>query len=155
MPTKLPTNTMMDAFKRYCEAIRKTKPVFTRFKDGNLIKHALKHLSEFQIEMLFLWFLREKKHMRPTIGAALSKGIISDFINAGQKEYGFYNKLEKLAKQYIDAEKNSKEIKTEADEMTKILEKLRGELSEKLRPFSYQARAKIAEETAKEERKKK
>jgi hypothetical protein len=153
MSIKLPTNAIMDAFKRYCEAIRKTKPVFTRFKDGNLIKHALKHLSAFQIEMLFLWFLREKKHMRPTIGAALSKGIISDFINASQREYGFYNKLEKLAKQYTDTEKTSKEIKAETGEMTKALTKLKSELSEKLKPFSYQTQAKIAEETAKEERK--
>lgn len=142
----------MDAFKRYCETIRKIKPDFTRFKDGNLIKHAFRHLSRFQIEMLFIWFLKEKKHMQSTIGAALSKGTINDFINASHKEYGFYNKLEQLAKQYADTGKTNEEIKNETGEMVKALAKLRNELSEKLKPFSYQNRAKIAEEAAKAER---
>jgi hypothetical protein len=149
---KLPTNALMDAFKRYCEVIRKASPQFTRFKDGNLIKHGLKHLSEFQLEMLFLWFLKEKKHMRPTIGAALSKGIISDFIGASRREYGFYNKLEQLAKLYAGDKKTGEEIKTETGEMVKALEKLKAELAEKTRPFNYQTRAEIAEETAKAER---
>lgn len=151
---KIPTNYLIDAFNRYCENIRRIKPNFTRFKDGNLIKCGLKHLSAFQMEMLFLWFLKEKKHMQPMIGAALSKGIISDFINASHKEYGFYNKLERFAKQYAGAEKTGEEIKTETGEMIKALGKLKKELSEKLKPFNYQIRAKIAEEAAKEERKK-
>lgn len=151
---KLPTNALMEAFKRYCEAIRKTKAVFTRFKDGNLIKRALKHLSEFQVETLFLWFLKEKKHMQPTVGAALSKGIISDFIKASQREYGFYNKLEQMAKLYAGDKKTGEEIKTETGRMVEALEKVKAELSKKIKPFSYQTYAKIAEETAKEERKK-
>jgi hypothetical protein len=144
----------MDAFKRYCETIRRVKPVFTRFKDGNLIKQGLKHLSEFQMEMLFIWFLKEKKHMRPTIGAALSKGIIGDFINTSYKEYGFYNKLGQLAKQYIDASQSNKQIKDEANKMISKLEKLKADLIKKVKPFSYQTTAKIAEEAAKEKRKK-
>jgi hypothetical protein len=152
--SKLPTNVLMDAFKRYCEAIRKVSPQFTRFKDGNLIKHGLRHLSEFQVEMLFLWFLKEKKHMRPTIGAALSKGIIGDFIDANRREYGFYNKLEQLAKLYAGDKKTGEEIKTETMEMIEALEKLKAELAKKVRPFNYQTRAKIAEETAAMERKK-
>ncbi len=144
----------MDAFKRYCETIRKTKPVFVRFKDGSLIKHALKHISPFQTEMLFIWFLKNKIHMQPTIGAALSKGIITDFIKASKREYGFYNRLDQLARQYADIKKSGEEIKTEADEMIKALEKLKTELSKKIQPFSYGERAKIAEEAAAEERKK-
>jgi len=67
--------------------------------------------------------------MRPTIGAALSKGIISDFINASHKEYGFYNKLEQMARRYTDTDRNNEEIKTEANEMIKSLEKLKKEFS--------------------------
>jgi len=86
---KVPTNALMNSFQKYCEAIRKNKPYFTRFKDGSLIKNALRHLSKFQIEMLFIWFLKEKRNMQPTIGAALCKEIIRDFINASHKEYVF------------------------------------------------------------------
>jgi hypothetical protein len=126
---KLPTNALMNSFEKYCEAIRKIKPHFIRFKDGSLIKHALKHISPSQTEMLFIWFLKNKIHMRPTIGAALSKGIISDFINASHKEYGFYNKLEQMARRYTDTDRNNEEIKTEANEMIKSLEKLKKEFS--------------------------
>lgn len=133
MPTKLPTNAMMDAFKRYCEIIRRTKPQFIRFKDGNLIKNGLKHISPFQMEMLFIWFLKEKKHMQPAIGAALSKGIISDFINASHREYGFYNNLEQMAKQYTGTKKTDEEIKTETGEMLKALEKLKTEFAKKVK----------------------
>ena len=150
---KIPTNAFFNSFKRYCEAIRKINPDFTRFKDGNLIKNALKHLSEFQIEMLFLWFLKEKGHMKPTIGAALSCGIISDFINASHREYGFYNRLEQLAKKYGGAEKTDKELESEVGKIAEALEKLKSELSKKVRAFSHRTRAEIAEETAKEERK--
>jgi hypothetical protein len=150
---KLPTNALMESFDEYSKAIRKIKPNFTRFKDGNLIKNALRHISKFQVEMLFLWFLKEKTHMQPTIGAALSRGIIDDFIKASRKEYGFYNKLDQLARQYADVRKSEGEMKTEADEMVKALEKLKAELAGKIRPFSYGERAKIAEEVAAEERK--
>ncbi len=112
---KLPTNILMESFQKYCEVIRKTKPNFTRLKDGNLIKHALKHLSLFQTEMLFIWFLKEKIHMQPTIGAALSRGIIADFINAGYREYGFYGKLDKLARLYIGTGQSSEKIKNKAN----------------------------------------
>ncbi len=142
---KLPTNALMDSFQKYCEAIRKTKPCFTRFKDGSLIKNALRHISKFQIEMLFIWFLKEKIHMQPTIGAALCKEIIRDFINASHKEYGFYNKLEQLANQYIDNKRSSKEIKRETDEMLAKLEKLKADLSKKVKPFSPQERTQITE----------
>ena len=149
---KLPTNALMESFDEYSKAIRKTRPNFTRFKDGNLIKNALRHISKFQVEMLFLWFLKEKIHMQPTIGAALSKGIIEDFIKASRKEYGFYNKLDRLARQYANIKKTNEEMKTEAGEMVKALEKLKDELAKKIRPFSHRERAKIAEEVATEER---
>ncbi len=142
---KLPTNALMNSFQKYCEAIRKTKPCFTRFKDGNLIKNALRHISKFQIEMLFIWFLKEKINMQPTIGAALCKEIISDFINASHKEYGFYNNLEQLANQYIGSGLSGKEIKVEANEMLKTLEKLKADFSKKVKPFTPQERTQITE----------
>lgn len=90
--------------------------------------------------------------MQPTIGAALSRGIINDFIVASHREYGFYNQLEQLAKRYSATEKNSEKIRAETNNMVKSLEKLKKELAKKMRPFNYQTRAKIAEEIAKVER---
>ncbi len=142
---KLPTNALMNSFQKYCEAIRKNKPYFTRFKDGSLIKNALGHLSRFQIEMLFIWFLKEKRNMQPTIGAALCKEIIRDFINASHKEYGFYNNLEQLAGQYIEGGHNNQEIKRETEEMLMTLQKLKADLSEKVRPFTSRERTQITE----------
>ncbi len=83
--------------------------------------------------------------MQPTIGAALCKEIIRDFINASHKEYGFYNKLEQLANQYVDNKRSGKEIKRETDKMLKALEKLKADLSEKVKPFSSQERTQITE----------
>jgi len=142
---KVPTNALMNSFQKYCEAIRKNKPYFTRFKDGSLIKNALRHLSKFQIEMLFIWFLKEKRNMQPTIGAALCKEIIRDFINASHKEYGFYNSLEQLANQYIDNKPSNKKIKRETDEMLATLQKLKANLSEKVKPLTCQERTQITE----------
>ena len=91
---KLPTGLLMRIFDRYSQALRGVRPAFIRFKDGKLIKHALRYLTEFQIEMLFVWFLSVKKEMRPTIGAALCKEVISAFLEASHREYAFYNQLE-------------------------------------------------------------
>jgi len=120
---KLPTNALMRSFNQYCKEIRKTKPVFVRFKDGNLIKHALKHVSTFQLEMLFIWFLREKTNMQPMIGSALCKEVIANFIETSHKQYGFYGGLEQLARRYTP--KPEAEIKSEASAMADALAKLK------------------------------
>ena len=151
----VPTNALIKSFKEYCEAIRKIKPIFTRFKDGNLIKSALNHLSALQIEMLFVWFLKRERKMQPTIGAALCKEVIADFINASHKEYGFYGNLEQLAKQYVNAATSGEKIKTETGKMAEALEKLKAELSKKFRPFSHAVRTQIMEEASAAERKRK
>lgn len=93
---KLPTNDLLREFNRLTITIRNTKPFFVRFKDGGLVKSALGHLSEGQIRLLFIWFLMEKREMQPTIGAALSRATIHSFLEASQKEYGFYNRLSQL-----------------------------------------------------------
>lgn len=126
---KIPTNSLMESFQKYCEAIRKTKPDFIRFKDGSLIKHALKYLSASQIELLFIWFLKEKGHMRPSVGAALSRGIISDFISAGRREYNFYSKLDKWARFYRGGEKAG----AGGAAMNEALEKFKAELLGKIK----------------------
>ncbi|MBI1956852.1 MAG: hypothetical protein HYS44_00105 [Candidatus Niyogibacteria bacterium] len=92
---KMPTGSLMRSFDLYSQKLRNERPRFIRFKDGKLIKHALTYLTEFQIEMLFVWFLQSKKNMRPTIGAALCKEVIADFIRESSREYGFYARLEK------------------------------------------------------------
>jgi hypothetical protein len=111
---KLPTNKLIATFNEYCQAVRGEKPVFTRFKDGNLIKHALRHLTEIQIEQLFIWFLVEKKEMKPTIGAALCKEVIADFLKQASKEYGFYSKIDGYFQRYLKREIKTEEGKNQA-----------------------------------------
>ena len=93
--------------------------------------------------------------MRPTIGAALCKEVIANFIKASYKKYGFYNELEQLAKQYTKIKQNSEKIKSESEAMMEALIKLKAGLSKKMRPFDYRTRTKIAEEIAASERKQK
>lgn len=121
---KLPTNDLLREFNRLTIEIRSTKPVFVRFKDGNLIKNALKHLSEWQIRTLFVWFLKEKRDMQPTVGAALSSAVIESFLKASGKEYGFYNRVGNLYPV----------VRAEQDENKHHqIEELRNNLSEKLK----------------------
>jgi hypothetical protein len=91
--TVLPTTKLIAVFKRYTEEIRHTSPTFERGKDGNLIKAALRHLREDQIELLFLYHLTERSKMGNTIGAALCKESIQGFINATRNEQGFYLRM--------------------------------------------------------------
>ncbi len=98
----LPTRYFFWKFKQLCRAMRHIKPEFTKLKDGELVKHALKHLTKFELEIELIWFLQNKPHMQPTIGAALSKEVIRDFIRASHREYGFYGNLERTAMKYCN-----------------------------------------------------
>lgn len=148
---KIPTNDLLRTFDRYCQTIRGVRPIFVRFKDGNLIKHALRHLNEFQVDMLFVWFLKEKVKMQPTIGAALCKEVISDFITTSHREYGFYSRLDQLWRQY-NPDTRQFVKKEDADAMVEALAKLKAQLLSKLNPFGHGEQSKIAEEVAAEER---
>jgi len=110
-------------FGQLCQAIRKTKPVLVKNKDGRLLKHALQHLTEFQLELELVWFLQNKKEMNPSFGAALCKEVIRDFIKASSREYGFYGNLERIAMQY-NGGKNPK-IGNEAEKMSTMVEALK------------------------------
>jgi len=61
--------------------------------------------------------------MKPTIGAALCKEVIDDFIQASLKEYGFYNTLERIALQY--SRREPEEVRGEAQAMVEALKKLK------------------------------
>jgi hypothetical protein len=98
-----------------------------KFKDGNLLKHALRHLTEFQLELELVWFLQNKREMKPTIGAALCKEVIEDFIQASFKEYGFYSALERTALQY--SRREPEEVRGEALAMVEALKKLKDSFS--------------------------
>lgn len=119
---RIPTRDLMKTFDRYAQATRGERPIFIRFKDGKLIKHALTWLNESQISMLFAWFLHEKKDMRPTIGAALCKEVISDFIETSERRYGFYAELESLVRR-LDG--GSAETRGADSTMTDALKKLK------------------------------
>ncbi|MBI4160047.1 replication protein [Candidatus Wolfebacteria bacterium] len=130
---KLPTNSLMGAFSHYSKTIRGVKPKFERFKDGNLIKCTLKHLTESQVEMLFLWFLKEKTNMRPAIGAALCKEVIADFIDTSHREYGFYARLDDLWRRYSRSRDRPQNATTEsnAKQMVEQLSELKKRLASK------------------------
>ncbi|MFA5961973.1 MAG: hypothetical protein WC848_04795 [Parcubacteria group bacterium] len=118
----IPTRYFIGKFSQLCQAIRHTKPTLVKFKDGNLLKHALSHLTEFQLELEFIWFLQNKPSMSPSIGAALCKEVLRDFIKASYREYGFYGNLEQIAMKYGTA-KNSK-TENEAEKMSAMVEAL-------------------------------
>jgi len=119
----LPTRYFIAKFSQLCRGIRHAEPVFVKFKDGNLIKHALRHLTEFQLEMEFIWFLKNKREMKASISAALCKEVIGDFIKASYQEYGFYGSLERIALKYGNARgpKNQRET----DSMGAMVEALK------------------------------
>ena len=123
----LPTRYFFGKFSQLTWGIRHTRPIFVKFKDGNLLKHALGHLTEFQLELELVWFLQNKREMKPTIGAALCKEVIEDFIQASFKEYGFYNTLERTALQY--SRREPEEVRGETAAMVEALKKLKDSFS--------------------------
>lgn len=119
----IPTRYFFGKFNQLCKAIRHTNPAFVKFKDGNLLKHALRHLSEFQLELEFIWFLENKREMTPSIGAALCKEVIEDFIQTSFREYGFYNNLERIALRH--SRREPEQVHGETMAMAEALKKLK------------------------------
>lgn len=117
----IPTRYFFWKFKQLCRAIRHANPSLIKFKDGNLIKHALKHLTKFELEIELIWFLQNKPGMQPTIGAALSSEVIRDFIKASHREYGFYGNLERTAMRYC----NTRRLAVNASAMVEALRRLK------------------------------
>ena len=122
----IPTRYFFWKFKQLCRAIRRAESPLIKFKDGNLIKHALKHLTKFELEIEFIWFLQNKPNMQPTIGAALSREVISDFIKASHREYGFYGNLERTAMRYCNSRRpNIYNASAMVDALKKLKESLK------------------------------
>jgi hypothetical protein len=119
----IPSRYFIWKFGQLSEAIRQTKPIFVKNKDGQLLKHALRHLTEFQLELELVWFLQNKKEMSPSLGAALCKEVIRDFIKASSREYGFYGNLEKIAMQYNGS--RIPKTENEANAMSAMVEAFR------------------------------
>lgn len=119
----IPSRYFLWKFGQLCQAIRKTKPVLVKYKDGNLLKLALEHLTEFQLELELVWFLENKKEMSPSLGAALCREVIRDFIRASSRQYGFYGNLERIAFKYNDR-KNSN-TGNESEKMSVMVEALK------------------------------
>jgi len=129
----LPTRDLIGAFKTYCVGIRGVEPQFVRYKDGNLIKHALRHLNANDIQMLFLWFLQNCTNMQPSLGAALCREVIAAYIKASHSEYGFYNNMDRLARQYakpITKPNSLTEIDAQANRL-KLLAEMKAQLFNK------------------------
>ena len=119
----IPSRYFLWKFGQLCQAIRKTKPVLVKHKDGNLLKLALEHLTEFQLELELVWFLENKKEMNPSLGAALCREVIRDFIKAASRQYGFYGNLERIALEY-NGRKNSN-TGNESEKMSAMVEALK------------------------------
>ena len=119
----IPSRYFLWKFGQLCQAIRKTKPVLVKYKDGNLLKLAFEHLTEFQLELELVWFLENKKEMSPSLGAALCREVIRDFIKASSRQYGFYGNLERIAFEY-NGHKNSN-TGNESEKMSAMVEALK------------------------------
>lgn len=89
----------IDFFHDACLKIRKEKPKFTRGKDGNLVKLALKTFSCQQLEMLAVWFLEKKQKVFPTIGAMLSDAMMEE-LERKIKDPNFWKDLDKIHEKY-------------------------------------------------------
>ncbi len=118
----IPTRYFFGKFRQLCQEIRNTEPIFVKFKDGKLLSHALCHLTEFQLELELIWFLQNKKEMNPSLGAALCKEVIRDFIKASYREYGFYKNLERVAMQHSSTKNTN--TTNEVEEEKKMIEAL-------------------------------
>jgi hypothetical protein len=116
---------ILRTFGRYMHAFRGNdfKIVYERGKDGRLISRAVRHLSFFQIEMLFVWFAREKKHMEPAVGSVLCRTVINEFIEISHRREGFYGELERAAL-HISG-RNKAEVEGEVSSMRDALQKLK------------------------------
>jgi hypothetical protein len=129
-PTNNPSDAMsstliLRTFGRYMHAFRGNdfKIAYERGKDGRLMSRAVRHLSFFQIEMLFVWFAREKKHMKPAIGSVLCRTIIDEFIDASHHREGFYSELESAALRVSG--RNKAEVEGEVNSMQDALRELK------------------------------
>ena len=125
---------VLRTFGRYMHAFRGNdfKIEYERGKDGRLISRAVRHLSFFQIEMLFVWFAKEKTHIKPAVGMALCKKVISEFIEASHRYEGFYGQLEAEALRVSGRQRS--EVRGQSDSMFNALNTLRKSFE---MPFSH------------------
>ncbi|KKS95135.1 hypothetical protein A3B05_03360 [Candidatus Giovannonibacteria bacterium RIFCSPLOWO2_01_FULL_43_160] len=99
---KIPKNDIkifIDFFNEACLKIRKEKPIFSRGKDGNLVKLALKKFSRQHLEMLAVWFLAKKPKMQLKIGAMLSKSMLEE-LGRKIKQPNFWKDLDSIFEKY-------------------------------------------------------
>jgi hypothetical protein len=105
----MPTNDIkvfIDFFHDASLKIRKKKPVFTRGKDGNLVRLALKSFSREQLEALALWFLYKKQKMSASIGAMLSKAVLEELKETITKS-NFWKELDEIHGKYFEPQKEA------------------------------------------------
>ncbi|MFA5168829.1 MAG: hypothetical protein WC530_09915 [Candidatus Omnitrophota bacterium] len=116
---------VLRTFGKYMHAFRGNdfRIAYERGKDGRLAKRAVRHLSFFQIEMLFVWFAKEKKQIKPAVAVALCKKVISEFINESHRREGFYGELETEALR-VSGRKRS-EVQGQAGSMLVALNNLK------------------------------
>lgn len=89
----------IDFFVRTGEKISGTKPLIIRGKDGHLISLALKRLPVEKLETLSVWFLANKKNLRPLIGTMLSQKVLEELEREMNKS-SFWKDIDKLMDQY-------------------------------------------------------
>lgn len=116
---------VLRTFGKYMHAFRGNdfRIVYERGKDGRIAKRAVRHLSFFQIEMLFVWFAKEKTQIKPAVAVALCKKVISEFIDESHRREGFYGQLEAEALR-VSGRKRS-EVNGQTSSMHDALKRLR------------------------------
>ena len=100
----------IDFFNDASIKIRKEKPQFIRGKDGNLVRLALKKLSESQLEMMVVWFLAKKPKLKPAIGTMLSNKVLDELIRK-MKEPNFWKELDEIYEQNFPRQTSLDDIK--------------------------------------------
>lgn len=108
----------IDFFHDACLKIRKERPIFSRGKDGNLVKLALKKFSRQHLEMLAVWFLAKKPKMQPKIGAMLSKKMMEELDEKIRKPV-FWKDLDEIFIKYYPRQMWLDELKTNYHDSTK------------------------------------
>lgn len=89
----------IDFFHNASLKIRNEKPEFTRGKDGNLVRNALKTFSRQQLEMLAVWFLEKKRKLSSSLGSMLSN-IVLEELDRKIKSPSFWKDLDKIHEKY-------------------------------------------------------
>jgi hypothetical protein len=99
MPRNPDIFRFIDFFVRTGEKITGKKPQIIRGKDGRLVSLALRRLPVGKLETLAVWFLANKKNLKPLIGTMLSAKVL-DELEREMNTSSFWKRVDVLMDTY-------------------------------------------------------